>query len=169
MRNAHSITLSDALVHFSENLHDIKEALAQNMTYEIQNLPVYPTHKDPLHQHLREQLRTLNVQKITERRLSIIRRIDQALRYKNPRPNSRITPEQVQRAKERPIAELYDGKLIKGKLGLCPFHTEKSPSFNINLARNTWRCFGCNTFGDAIDFVMKRDNITFTEAVKQLL
>lgn len=51
----------------------------------------------------------------------------------------------------------------------CPFHNERTPSFIVNRARNTWHCFGaCNEGGDAIKFVMKYTNSTFPEAVKEL-
>lgn len=51
----------------------------------------------------------------------------------------------------------------------CPFHNERTPSFIVNKARNTWHCFGaCNEGGNAIKFVMKYNNATFPEAVKEL-
>ncbi|GAA0634781.1 DNA primase [Sporichthya brevicatena] len=52
--------------------------------------------------------------------------------------------------------------------GLCPFHDEKSPSFNVNPAKGFFHCFGCGEGGDVIDFVMKTDHLTFAEAVERL-
>ena len=52
--------------------------------------------------------------------------------------------------------------------GLCPFHDEKSPSFNVSPARNVFHCFGCGVGGDVIKFVMDVEHLTFAEAVERL-
>lgn len=54
--------------------------------------------------------------------------------------------------------------------GLCPFHTEKTPSFNVNPTRGTgtYHCFGCHAGGSAIRFLMEHDGISFVESVKRL-
>ena len=51
---------------------------------------------------------------------------------------------------------------------LCPFHNEKTPSFNINPARQSFHCFGCGVGGDAISFIREYENLTFTDSVKKL-
>lgn len=53
-------------------------------------------------------------------------------------------------------------------LGLCPFHGEKTPSFNVNPARNIFHCFGCGAGGNVFSFVMKMEAISFPEAVLML-
>jgi DNA primase len=50
--------------------------------------------------------------------------------------------------------------------GLCPFHTEKTPSFSVHATRQFFHCFGCGTSGDVFSFVQKIENITFPEAVR---
>ncbi len=53
-------------------------------------------------------------------------------------------------------------------VGLCPFHGEKTPSFNVNPAREIFHCFGCGEGGNAFSFVMKMEGLNFPEAVKLL-
>lgn len=50
----------------------------------------------------------------------------------------------------------------------CPFHNEKTPSFNINTKMNIFKCFGCGKTGDAIEFVMSIDRLSFVEAVEKI-
>lgn len=53
-------------------------------------------------------------------------------------------------------------------VGLCPFHNEKTPSFTVSDAKQFFHCFGCGEGGDAITFVMKKENLEFIEAIKFL-
>jgi twinkle protein len=53
-------------------------------------------------------------------------------------------------------------------VGLCPFHNEKSPSFNVSSEKGIYKCFGCNKSGDIIQFVMEHDNKSYFEAIKYL-
>jgi DNA primase len=52
--------------------------------------------------------------------------------------------------------------------GLCPFHTEKTPSFSVNAELGVWRCFGCQKSGDAITFVREVEQLDFVGAVERL-
>ncbi|MEO7745992.1 MAG: DNA primase [Actinomycetota bacterium] len=52
--------------------------------------------------------------------------------------------------------------------GLCPFHDEKSPSFNVRPTLGVWHCFGCGEGGDVISFIQKVDHLTFGDAVERL-
>lgn len=53
-------------------------------------------------------------------------------------------------------------------VGLCPFHSEKTPSFVVSPAKQIFHCFGCSTGGNVITFLMKHENMSFPEAVKGL-
>ncbi|MEM6916649.1 MAG: DNA primase, partial [Verrucomicrobiota bacterium] len=71
------------------------------------------------------------------------------------------------------IVELIQGYFPLKRAGtnwvaVCPFHNEKTPSFNVNPSRQTFHCFGCQAGGDAIRFVMMYDNLPFPEAAKTL-
>lgn len=89
-------------------------------------------------------------------------------------PKDRVTPEDIERAKQRPIIELYSFEKVKRTGGritaLCPFHTEKSGSFVI-YANNSAHCFGCQlSFQDPIAFVMhpQIQGLSFPQAVRYL-
>lgn len=72
-----------------------------------------------------------------------------------------------------PVADVV-GRRVKLKKhgreykGLCPFHTEKTPSFTVNEDKAFYHCFGCGEHGDVIGFVMKTESLSFPEAVEKL-
>ncbi|MBW3078000.1 DNA primase [Bifidobacterium simiiventris] len=79
--------------------------------------------------------------------------------------------------KVRAAADLYDivsaSVTLKASgtgtfVGLCPFHDEKTPSFNVRPALGVWHCFGCGLGGDVFKFVEQQENIDFREAVELL-
>jgi DNA primase len=87
----------------------------------------------------------------------------------------RIRNEDIALVRERsPIAEVV-GEYLQlsnaggGNLkGLCPFHDEKTPSFNITPARGMWYCHGCGEGGDVITFVSKIEHLPFAETMERL-
>jgi DNA primase len=87
----------------------------------------------------------------------------------------RIRDEDIALVRERsPVADVI-GEHVQlrsaggGNLkGLCPFHEEKSPSFNVTPSRQLWYCFGCGLGGDVIAFVERIDHLSFAEAVQGL-
>ena len=72
------------------------------------------------------------------------------------------------------IVDLISSYITLNKAGsnykaICPFHSEKTPSFVVSPQRQSWRCFGaCSTGGDVLSFVMKIENIDFYTSIKQL-
>ena len=59
------------------------------------------------------------------------------------------------------------GASVGSLKGLCPFHDEKSPSFNVRPDQGFYHCFGCSEGGDVYKFLQKIENITFYEAVEK--
>ena len=85
-----------------------------------------------------------------------------------------IPDEKVREVRERaPILEVISDYMSLRKSGanyqgLCPFHSEKSPSFNVNPARGIFHCFGCGAGGNVVTFVMRMEGMAFPQAVKFL-
>lgn len=79
--------------------------------------------------------------------------------------------EQVRQSSD--IVEIIDGYVPLKKAGstykaCCPFHQEKTPSFNVNPARQMFKCFGCGKGGSVIDFIMLYENLDFPATVRLL-
>ncbi len=53
-------------------------------------------------------------------------------------------------------------------MGLCPFHNEKTPSFSVSSAKGIFKCFGCGKGGNAVNFIMEHENLSYPEALKYL-
>ncbi|NPV88609.1 DNA primase [Coprothermobacteraceae bacterium] len=59
-------------------------------------------------------------------------------------------------------------KVGRNYFGLCPFHSEKTPSFSVNPEKGIFKCFGCGAGGDAIAFLAKMEGLSYREAIKKL-
>lgn len=122
---------------------------------------------DRMYEEAREQ--TLSLIKKATFNLSYLNELEGKLQIKITGGVNEID---IDRAKEVPIENFYAGTLKKNSIrstGLCPFHNEDTASFVIYTKQNTWWCFGCNTGGSVIDFIMKQENLDFLHAVKKLL
>ncbi|MBP6312534.1 MAG: DNA primase [Flavobacteriales bacterium] len=85
-----------------------------------------------------------------------------------------IAPHAIQEVKEAARVEEVVGEFValkrKGSryLGLCPFHNEKTPSFNVTPNLGIYKCFGCGEAGDSITFLTKHEHLSYVEALKWL-
>jgi DNA primase len=86
----------------------------------------------------------------------------------------RIPDETIQAIRDRiDLVELI-GRFVslrpagRNHKGLCPFHDEKTPSFNVNADRQIFHCFGCGVGGNCFTFLTRHENLTFPEAVREL-
>ena len=85
-----------------------------------------------------------------------------------------VPPEILQQIRDRiDIIDLISTYVSLSKAGqnykgLCPFHSEKTPSFSVNPVRQMFYCFGCSVGGDAFTFLMKQEGMDFMEALREL-
>jgi len=86
----------------------------------------------------------------------------------------RIPAEAIQHIRERAsLVEVVSDVVTLRKrgrtvVGLCPFHTEKTPSFTVSEERGFYHCFGCGEHGDVFGFVMKTQSLAFPEAIRTI-
>lgn len=84
------------------------------------------------------------------------------------------TEEQIEEVRSKSDIVQIIGRYVNLKrtgssyVGLCPFHSEKSPSFNVSPSRQMYKCFGCGVAGNVITFIMEYENYTFPEAMEFL-
>lgn len=76
----------------------------------------------------------------------------------------------IEAAKVEEVIQDYVNLKRRGvnMIGLCPFHNEKTPSFTVSPSKNIYKCFGCGKGGNAVQFLMDHDNMTFPEALRFL-
>ncbi len=85
-----------------------------------------------------------------------------------------IVPHAIQQVKEAARVEEVVGEFVALKrkgprfLGLCPFHNEKTPSFNVSPNLGIYKCFGCGEAGDSITFLQKHEHLSYVEAIRWL-
>src|SRR5215475_5988080 len=85
-----------------------------------------------------------------------------------------VSPQTIERIRAASdIVDVIGGYIPLKRAGanfvtLCPFHKEKTPSFNVNPHRQIFHCFGCHKGGDVFTFIQQYENITFIEAVRRL-
>ncbi len=85
-----------------------------------------------------------------------------------------IEEESVREVLETARAEEVIGDFVQLRrrgqnyIGLCPFHSEKTPSFNVNPQRNIYKCFGCGEGGDPAKFLMEYEQLSFPDAIRWL-
>lgn len=85
-----------------------------------------------------------------------------------------ITSENIRTILDAARIEEVVGEFINLKkrgvnlIGLCPFHNEKTPSFNVSIARGIFKCFGCGKGGNTVNFLMEYEHYTYPEALKFL-
>jgi hypothetical protein len=166
------LNLSGALALFEDDLQGIKLACILNIRHIVASNPPYEPTGWPEYDEVREDLRKMRVAEGVKHYQTTLKRINQREIHKRNPYREKLTDEMIDRAREYPIDQLYDGHL-RGpesgrRFGCCPFHSEKTGSFCIH-PDNRWSCFGaCGEHGDSIAFYQKLNGVSFPEAVKAL-
>lgn len=83
-----------------------------------------------------------------------------------------ISDKTIQRVRDLDIADVlkpYVNLRRSGAslIGSCPFHTDNKPSFSVSPVKKLYHCFSCQRGGDAISFIMEKENLTFMDAVRK--
>lgn len=131
-------------VELIERQRDYKRSIEQDMPYIERALIAQP------------------IPEIEKKIKKLEREIDFIVRGSQGK-NNKISPEMIERAKEYPFENLIE---VKRGMALCIFHDDHNPSMGIK--NNYYHCFACGAKGDVIAFAMKRDALSFTEAVRWL-
>jgi hypothetical protein len=166
------MTLTQAMDLFDESLDEIIDALATNIDTDVDELEVAWKKAGMPDNWIAREVKKLTIEQKLGQQIRTLRRLTSRQEAKNnpAAAAGTITDEMIAKAKEFPIEDMYDGRLRKvGErtyTGLCPFHNEKTPSFQIK--KNRFTCYGCNAFGDAIDFYQKINRASFASAVRTL-
>lgn len=84
-----------------------------------------------------------------------------------------ISDKTIQRVRDLDIADVlkpYVNLRRSGAslIGSCPFHTDNKPSFSVSPVKKLYHCFSCQRGGDAISFIMEKENLTFMDAVRKI-
>jgi hypothetical protein len=163
-----TINLSAALSIFEDQLTDIRKACVENY-HVIQLIPHKELDidgdctKDDIHLAVEHN----KVQKLSAPIKQVIKRIDARKRHYT---KETITEVMIERAREYPIADLYQ-MLTSERVGhgnvSCPFHDDNKPSMSLKK-NNRYKCFSCDAGGDTIDMYMKVNGVNFLEAVRAL-
>lgn len=96
--------------------------------------------------------------------------IIQAIHHSRKLISQKSVNEILETAKVEEVIEDFVNLKRRGvnMIGLCPFHSEKTPSFTVSPSKNIYKCFGCGKAGNSVQFVMDHENFNFPEALKYL-
>ncbi len=159
--------LSQALSIFNDELDDIKSATIDNISYSLALIPQPVLTEDENLNWVRQEVYSHLAREAVKTKSFVIKRIVSRQQYVGVvRVVDKVTDIMIDRAKEYPIQDLYDGTL-RGGMGKCPFHDDKTASLSFRRY-NRFRCFGCDARGSVIDYYMKLHNCSFKEAVRAL-
>ena len=163
----HTLPLHDALTVFADHLEEIRLAALTNMKYQIDSAIQVPEPTgDGYTDELWGDLRKLDIEQRTATHRKVVRAITGRLQAKGQKRFAAVTDADIARAKEYPVEDMSPNPVRRHQT-CCPFHDDSTPSLHIRKD-NTWTCYGCNKYGDAIDFYRELHGVGFIQAVKAL-
>ncbi len=163
-------SIKGAIKHAKAEIKELKSHLKWLETHRIAVKNSYSTTPAPKHKELDAQMLVWE-EMIEDTKTEIYYYEQRLLKYDVKPKEGFITELDKQHAREVPMERFVEGKRHGRKMFVrCPFHNEKTGSFIVYLDQNTWWCYGgCQTGGDVIAFIQKRDSVDFIQAVKILI
>lgn len=171
MEKSHTINLSASLSIFEDHLPDIRKACVENIqaiavkhqpSKEMTDEDAFTVENITLH------LNHIAIEQKVKPMMNIIKRIDGRKAHISKQS---ITDEDIARAKEYPIEELFTqltAQEVRRGMTTCIFHPDKTASMSLKK-HNRFHCFGCDAKGSTIDLYMKLNNVDFLTAVRAII
>jgi hypothetical protein len=121
------------------------------------------------------KMNTMNTKKTKSLFFKLLKKCSLGKKTKSVNITRTMTPEHIAQAIKE-AAQIYDvvSRFVDLKkegsryVGLCPFHTERTPSFKVTPSRNRYKCFGCGKGGDATEFLKEHQGMTYPDALRYL-
>lgn len=163
---AETLQLNAALSLFSPHLPELQRAVLDNLSHILESIPKPQVTENKTLDWVKSEVYKLEVADKTKAMRRNLKAINGRLQAQKHHRFAPVTGVQIATAREYPIEELAPNEVRRGMM-ICPFHGEKTGSLHIKK-NNTWKCYGCQLYGDSIDFYQRLHDCDFITAVRAL-